>query len=350
MVVAYSLFKKAQVLYPDAQFYFLTFQKNRYAIDILKILPEANVITIQDRTLISFLASTLVALKTLRAKKIDIVIDLELFARFTALMGYLTKSKQRVGYFKYHNEGLYRGNLLTHKVEYNPHMHMAQNFLSLIHALEAPVAEKPLTKRALDTQELILPQYFANQAEKQKLHEKLEQENPDFDPAKKIIILNSNASDLIPLRRWPMENYIGLANLLLESPDLIIILTGTQSEYQAADTIAKAIGSKRCMNLAGKTTFTELMTLYSMSDILVTNDSGPVHFSSMTDIRTFAFFGPETPKLYGSLAEKSHVFYSHYFCSPCVSAYNHRKSPCTNNLCLQAISVEQVYAEIKPYL
>ncbi|HFQ88757.1 MAG TPA: hypothetical protein ENK27_01660, partial [Desulfobulbus sp.] len=37
-------------------------------------------------------------------------------------------------------------------------------------------------------------------------------------------------------------------------------------------------------------------------------------------------------------------------CSPCVSAANHRKTPCTDNRCLQAITVDQVFAAIRPVL
>ena len=101
------------------------------------------------------------------------------------------------------------------------------------------------------------------------------------------------------------------------------------------------------MNFAGKTTFFELIALYGIAHILITNDSGPVHFSVMTDIKTFAFFGPETPKLYGPLGKNCRVFYTNYSCSPCISAFNRRKSPCTDNRCLQAITVEDVFAEVR---
>ena len=114
-----------------------------------------------------------------------------------------------------------------------------------------------------------------------------------------------------------------------------------------ADIICNKIGSKRCINFAGKTTFTELLALYYISDVLVTNDSGPVHFSTLTDIKTFAFFGPETPRLYGPLGDNCFVFYSNYACSPCISAFNHRKSACNDNKCLKVISVQEVYKKVQ---
>ena len=74
---------------------------------------------------------------------------------------------------------------------------------------------------------------------------------------------------------------------------------------------------------------------------MVTNDSGPGHFSSVTDLHTVVLFGPETPALYGSLG-KSIPITAQLACSPCVSAANHRKTPCQDNVCMKAISVSHV--------
>ena len=80
-----------------------------------------------------------------------------------------------------------------------------------------------------------------------------------------------------------------------------------------------------------------------MADVLVTNDSGPGHFSSMTDITSIVLFGPETPDVFGPLGPHTHVVRSNLACSPCVNVYNHRFSPCTNNVCMQQIEVDEVY-------
>lgn len=92
-----------------------------------------------------------------RRHGIDTVIDLELFSRFTALLTFLAGAHQRVGFHAYHHEGLYRGTLLTHKVSYNPHMHIAKNFLALVAALLAPTRELPYAKVFIRDEELTLP-------------------------------------------------------------------------------------------------------------------------------------------------------------------------------------------------
>jgi len=350
ILLAYSLFKKTKELFPNAEFYFLTFKENRQAIDILDIIPEKNVLTINSRNLFSLTGTTIGTLWKLRREKIDVALDMELFARFTAILSYLSRAKNRVGYFRYHNEGLYRGNFHTHNVVFNPHLHMAHNLLSLIYAVSSSPSDVPLSKNQVLEKDIIVPKKrIANNARKM-LQKKLEGENRNITKAKKIILLNPNASDIVPLRRWPLENYTELAKLLLKHEGVYIIVTGVESERKDVDTICDAVSPERCINFAGKTTFSELIDLYNIADILITNDSGPVHFSSVTDIRTFAFFGPETPKLYGPLGKNCRVFYSNYACSPCVSAFNHRKSPCNDNKCLKVISVMEVYNEVKQIL
>jgi len=85
------------------------------------------------------------------------------------------------------------------------------------------------------------------------------------------------------------------------------------------------------------------MLLFHFASLLITNDGGPGHFASMTPVPTIVFYGPETPTLYGALDDKSVNFYANMSCSPCVTAYNHRNSPCDgNNLCLKSIHPEAV--------
>jgi len=64
---------------------------------------------------------------------------------------------------------------------------------------------------------------------------------------------------------------------------------------------------------------------------------------------TFVIFGPETPALYGSLGKTTPI-YAGLACSPCVSASNHRKTACIDNVCLKVIKPAQVFKTIQPEL
>jgi ADP-heptose:LPS heptosyltransferase len=83
--------------------------------------------------------------------------------------------------------------------------------------------------------------------------------------------------------------------------------------------------------------------LFLQSQLLITNDSGPAHFASLTEIACITLFGPETSRLYGPLGARAVNIYKGLACSPCLTAINHRNSPCTDNVCLQAITVDEVF-------
>ncbi|MFH1092413.1 MAG: glycosyltransferase family 9 protein, partial [Pseudomonadota bacterium] len=91
-----------------------------------------------------------------------------------------------------------------------------------------------------------------------------------------------------------------------------------------------------------QTSIPELIDLYNLSDLLITNDSGPAHFASLTDIPVLVMFGPETPDIYCPLGANVRPVYKRPACSPCVSVYNQKRSPCTDNVCLKSITVEEI--------
>jgi len=83
---------------------------------------------------------------------------------------------------------------------------------------------------------------------------------------------------------------------------------------------------------------------------LVTNDSGPVHFASTTNLPVIALFGPETPKIFGPMSPHAKVISLGLACSPCISVFNQKKSSCTDNQCMKQITVEMVIQETQKIL
>jgi hypothetical protein len=58
-------------------------------------------------------------------------------------------------------------------------------------------------------------------------------------------------------------------------------------------------------------------------------------------------FGPETPLLFGPLGGDTRVIWKRLACSPCVSAFNHRNTPCKDNVCMQAITVDEALKTVE---
>ena len=334
-----------------ASLYFVIFKKNAPSLYLLGTVPKENIFTICEDSLSSLIIDTLKFFIWTRKNKIDTVIDLELFSRFTALLTGLSGAARRIGYHAFFNEGLYRGSLLTHEVAYNSHLHISKNFIALVNAAYAEKHEVPYSKTIINDDEIILAKADISSQEKDNMQLHVKKLYPDYDKDKhNIVLINPNASELLIQRRWMPEKYIELMQTILKDHEnVLILITGAPNEKDEAAGLKEKVNHKRCINFAGQVKLSELPALYSISHMMLTNDSGPGHFSAITDLKTYVIFGPETPKLYGSLGNSTPI-YAGLACSPCVSASNHRKTPCSDNVCLQVISVEQVYQTIRPTL
>lgn len=350
LVVAYPALALARQRFPQAELYFLTFQGGQGILDLMGQVDREHQVIIRPDGLLTFLRDTLAALGRLRRLKIDASINLETFARFSTLLALLSGARRRVGFHRFHDEGRYLGELITHKVIYNPHRHAGQTFLTLVEALaEEPDAE-PRAKLPLPEPPLALPVLTSSPQDAQVIRDKLTAQYPELGPGHRLVLMNPNASDLVPVRRWPDEYFRQLGQGLLTDPQLLLVLTGTAPERAHAEKLRQDLASDRVLNLAGQTTLPQLIDLYNQASLLITNDSGPAHFASLTTLLVLVLFGPETPAIYGPLGPGVRVLYRRLACSPCVSAYNQKLSPCTDNRCLKEITPTQVLDEARALL
>src|SRR5437899_144991 len=344
-VLAYPAIRRAIEMVGRENVYFVVFEDNRFILDAMDVIPEGNVITIATHSLFGFTLSTLRAVLRLRKIGIDAVIDMEFLTRFSAMLTFLTGAKTRVGFHTFFGDGPYRGDLMTHRLLYNPHLHTSQMFEAMVEALTRDPAVLP-TFDFTPSSNQIFAKFCTTPAELAEIDALLQRENPRIGLAP-LILLNPNASDLLPLRRWAPERYVELTRRLLERyPNLFIGFTGAPAEAAPNNQLADEVGSDRVIRLAGKTTLRQLLVLYARSEILVTNDSGSAHFASMTPIRVVTLFGQEAPALFAGRSQNATALWAGIACSPCVNAYNNRQSVCRNNLCMQAITVGDVFEKV----
>jgi ADP-heptose:LPS heptosyltransferase len=332
-----------------ADIYFVIFARNVGSLHLLGLVPRENIFVIRDTSLLHLAIDSLAFLRWTRMRGIDTIVDLELFSRFTALLCGLSGAAHRVGFYRFHNEGLYRGEMLSHRVLYNPHIHIAKNFIALVDALLAETPTVPYSKTRIEDEEIAAP-VIRPTAEALQRVSALVRAQIDFDPQRqRLVLVNPNASELLPHRRWMPERYRELIGRVVAAyPDVVIAITGAPNEQVEAEALAAASGP-RCVSLAGKTELADLPALYTQAAAMVTNDSGPSHFAAASGLPTIVLFGPETPNLYRPLGP-SRAIYAGLACSPCVSASNHRKTACTDNVCMKAISVNEVYLALAEVL
>jgi ADP-heptose:LPS heptosyltransferase len=345
-VLAYDAIRKAADRVGRENVFFCVLEENREILDLMNVIPTENLIVIRGGRLTVFLRDVLAAIRLVRRLRIDTAVDMEFLSRASAILAYLMGACRRVGLHRFSEEAPYRGDLMTHRVLYNPFVHTARAYSLLLDALDADPGDAPLVKIPVGPPPQPAPPFVPQQAEMGRIQALLD-EVAGRPVRRPIVVLNPNCGDLLPLRRWPTERFVDLARrILADHATATLVITGAPSERVAAETVCRAIGSPRAVSLAGRTTLREVLVLYELADLMVTNDSGPGHFASLTSIDTIVMFGPAAPSQFGPLGGRSQVLWAGLACSPCANVYNHRFSTCTNNVCMQAISVDEVYARV----
>lgn len=341
-VIAEPALRRAVELVGRDNVFVAVFEENRFILDLLDVIPPENTITLRHNNLVVCAADTLRAIRRVRQEEIDTAIDFEFFSRFSGALTYLSGARRRVGFHSYAGEAGYRGDLMTHRVPYNITHHASQLYSVLVEAATMPANMLP----AIDFRPVVGRQVtrFDPYPDEVRTVEAMvrrvigRQEIPPF------MLFNANAGDMLQHRRWAAQRYVELAKRLLNRyPQLMIAFTGSPEEQLQTQDIAGAVGSARSVSLAGQTTLRQLLVLYGLADILITNDSGPAHFASLTPVEVVTLFGPETPVVFGSKSARSHIVYHSLACSPCVNAFNQRYTACTRSLCMEHISVDDVF-------
>ena len=331
-----------------AEIFFLIFERNVESLRLLPTVPEANIVTIRETGLMTLALDSLRFLRWVRKAKIDTVVDMELFSRYSGLLTGLSGARRRVGFHKFHAEGLYRGEMLTHRVTHNGHIHMAKNFVCMVNALLAETPEVPYSKTMVSDEDIRVPIQPVTDEETEQVRGLVRQVYPDYRPDyHRIVLINPNSSELLPQRRWEREKYIRVAELVVnEWEDALVLITGSPGEREEALKMQEKVGHPRFRSLAGMHKLKAITALYSISTALVTNDSGPGHFSAISPIRSIVLFGPETPRLYGSLGN-SEAIWAGLSCSPCVTAANQKNSACNDAVCMRMITPERVLESVR---
>ncbi|MBW2434595.1 MAG: glycosyltransferase family 9 protein [Deltaproteobacteria bacterium] len=339
IVLAYPMFQQIKKRYPGAEIYGLLFDKNKEILMLLDVTPVENILTIRDTTFGAFAVDCLRALNQIRKLKIDVVIDCELFARISSIISFLSGARIRVGFHPHTQEGLYRGTFINRPVLFNPYHHISRQFLNLVSAIDS--VSMPMVKQAARHNNLKAPAIEFTQPEIEAMQTRLRTDFRAIDGKKLILIYPGGG--ILPIRAWPRHYYSQVAGELIKKGYAVGIV-GLATDKELAAAILSDCNHPACIDLTGYTrTVRELMLIFQFAKLLITNDGGPGQFAALTPVPTIIFYGPETPDLYGPIDDKAALFYNPLPCSPCLSAYNHRNSPCDgDNLCLKQIPPQQV--------
>ena len=347
IVLASPLFERLRARYPNAKIDFATLRENEA---IVALYPEVDrVVTIDlSRGVVSFLTETLRVIRELRSEHYDLLLDLEFFTRFSAIFSFLVAPRWSHGFSA---KGKWRGRLHDAEVPFNAYSHVTQNFLTLL-AGDAMSPIDPAEAGRADA----LPRLAPPPGSWQRCRAKLE-EASQWRSGEGLVVVNPNAGDMALERRWPTERFAELLTHLAGQLAVNLVVVGSNAERGRAEAVIDTAGlGDRVVNLAGKSDIAELVALLAHADVVVTNDSGPMHIASAVGTSIVALFGPETPVLYGPLrsAPTQHhaVHYLGLRCSPCMFVHDNKVLSCwfSQAQCMTGIGVAEVFASVETLL
>lgn len=142
-------------------------------------------------------------------------------------------------------------------------------------------------------------------------------------------------------KRWPAEHFAELTRRLAASyPGHRFTVIGSAEDQPLADVICRAVPD-RCLNLAGATSLPELIEWLRRCEMLVTNDTGPMHVAAALGKPVVALFGPTEPRRTGPYGQLANVLQHSLPCVPCLSSRCVWPQPME---CLTALSPSTVFA------
>ncbi len=150
--------------------------------------------------------------------------------------------------------------------------------------------------------------------------------------------LGASAED----KRWPVASFAALADLLQKELGATIILTGARNETEYGVEFER-LSRAEIINLIGKTDLSQLSATLKGCDLLISNDTGPLHIgtavgTTVVNISLASVHFRET----GPYGEGHYVIVPEIACYPC-----NFRSDCKTTLCKKTISPETVLKLVK---
>lgn len=261
----------------------------------------------------------LAQLRTMRAASYDWVIDLQGLAR-SALFAWLANGKHTVG-LELGREGAHLAyDLAVPRPKDQPHA--VDWYLAVARALDLPVHKRFEW----------LPAQPATAA-------RVEARWPR-DGARWLGI---NPGARWDNKRWPVEHFVTLVReLAARDATFRFAIFGGSGDWVLAETILRA-APDRCVNFAGRTTLPELIELLRRCELLVTNDTGPMHLAAALRKPVVSLFGPTRADQTGPYGQ-THLALRHPLpCAPCMKSRCHWAEPIA---CLRGITPGRVAVEV----
>lgn len=268
-----------------------------------------------------------VLLKTLRGREYDLAISI--FGKWAGVLAALSGAERTLGFGRESFPGLMTDSAPGRHWTPGEKKHEVDYCLELAQAAGAIVQEGDRYPRL----------YVQEQAARE-----VEQilAAHDVQPGRPLIACHVSANNG-QSKRWPVPYWAILLDRLVREEGAYIVLTGAPGDLPLIEKITTRM-REQPMNLAGKTSLTQLAALLKRADLLISGDSGPMHMAGAVGTPLLAIHGPTDPALSGPVSHQATVLRSDIWCSPCYQARDTADCRFFTTQCMKDILPAQVFA------
>jgi lipopolysaccharide heptosyltransferase II len=144
-------------------------------------------------------------------------------------------------------------------------------------------------------------------------------------------------------KRWPVPYWAALIDRLIREEGAYVVLTGAPNDLPLIEKITRRM-REQPINLAGKTSLTQLAALLKRADLLISGDSGPMHMAGAVETPLIAIHGPTDPALSGPVSHHATILRDDIWCSPCYQARDTADCRFFTTQCMKNITPARVFA------
>ena len=248
----------------------------------------------------------------LRSQEYEVVLDLQRILK-SGLFTLAASAKRRIGFDKQRCKEMSWLLPFERIPSSDPHAHMLHQYLEFAKYLGVSLSRVEWRIKVPNQAPVGLPEAF--------------------------IVLNICATK--PANRWTIDGFASLAQSIMQQYHMPSLLTGGKEDIEMAKGIESLAGGS-VLNLVGRTTLKELMSVINAARAVVTCDTGPMHLAVALGKRVVALFGPSDHRRTGPF--RGEVIRKEMSCAPC------NKKNCNDPICMSAIQIQDVLEGVSAYL
>jgi ADP-heptose:LPS heptosyltransferase len=278
------------------------------------------------RSVPALLGSAGRVLLSLNLRRVDTVIDFEVYSVLTTVFASLTRARNRIGFYLENTH--WRRNVLTHLVFFN-------RASGVYHFYEAAAR-------------LLGAEPVAMETCREHLRRRLEAPTPEWD---RFLVIGAGCSEFGSVRLLPPAEWAAFASSRREILEATWVFLGSAADREVSEAVALSVsaalpaGGFRYVNLCGKTSLSSAVSLIALAQGFVGIDSALLHFARMLGVPATSVWGPTAPttRLQPIDGYQETVHYRPPICSPCIHVSE--SPPCQgNNVCMRLFTSDAVPA------